>query len=558
MFVRLHRQRHAGREYTSVHLCESYRDSGKGGKPRNRVVYNLGSLDKLGMDAVRKLASGFRKIATGQTTDGTVVSLPEGQDFGHLYAVDRTWKNIGLSEALLEAGIAGDAEYPVTELVRLMVINRICDPCSKLALLDWMEDVHVPGFTEKKPSYHHFLRAMDRLIAVKETAEPLVARRLLESSGSSSVDLVFYDITSTYFEGDRSIEEDDIRAYGYSRDGRFDRRQITIGMVMTGNGIPLCHHVFPGNTLDKTTVIEVVRDLKERFDLRRVIFVGDRGMLSDENLEEILTEEFGFIVAHRLRRNVAAAEVIGDLWNKFDRTIEKEQFLSDERTSLRFALAYSPRIAKDARRKREERLSTSDAFIESILHRLANPPVRGRRMTPQGAYDRIRDYLRDHHMLSFYDVSINDGEVRALPDRKTRAWEEKIDGMLLVETTDLTSPPEEVIRRYKELAEIERGFRALKSSLELRPLNHWTEKRIRSHVFLCILALQMERWMRKRLVDISVPKAIAILRRIKAVMLTSPEKNTLMVTKAKGEQKEILRRLGVPSPSELFPESCSV
>src|SRR4030066_1008116 len=243
MFVRLHRQRHAGREYTSVHLCESSRDAEKGGKPRSRVVYNLGPLDKLGMDAVRKLASGFRKIAGGEVTDGTVISFPGGEDFGHVYALDRTWENLGFSEALREAGIAGDAEYPVTELGRLMVINRICDPCSKLALLDWMEDVHVPGFVEKKPSYHHFLRAMDRLIAVKKKAEPFVAKRLLESSssGSSSVDLVFYDITSTYFEGDRSIEEDDIRCFGFSRDGRVDRRQSTIGVGRTGNGIPLCH-----------------------------------------------------------------------------------------------------------------------------------------------------------------------------------------------------------------------------------------------------------------------------------------------------------------------------
>lgn len=558
MFVRLHRQRHAGKEYTSVHLCESYRDPERGGKPRNRVVYNLGPLDKLGMDTVRKLASGFRKIAGGQATDGTVISFPGGEDFGHVYALDRTWKNIGFSEALREAGIAGDAEYPVMELVRLMVINRICDPCSKLALLDWMEDVHVPGFVEKKPSYHHFLRGMDRLIAVKEKAEPLVARRLLDSSGSSSVDLVFYDITSTYFEGDRSIEGDDIRTYGYSRDGRFDRRQITIGVVMTRSGIPLCHHVFPGNTVDKATVAGVIRDLKERFDLGRVIFVGDRGMLSDENLEAVLDEELGFIVAHPLRRNVVAAEVIGELWNKFDRTNEKEQFLSDERTSLRFALAYSPAIARDARRNREERLLAADALIGEILRKLANPPARGRRMTPQGAYDRIRDYLRDRRLLSLYDVSIDDGEVRVLPNRKTRAWEEKIDGMLLVETTDLASEAEEVIRRYKELAEIERGFRALKSSLKLRPLNHWTEKRIRAHVFICILALQMERWMRKKLGDISVPKAIRILRRIKAVMASSPERATMVVTRADKEQKEIFRRLGILSPSELFPESCSV
>jgi hypothetical protein len=474
MFVRLHRQRHKGREYTSVHLCESYRDPQKGGVPRNRVVYNLGPLEKLGMETVRKLASGFRKIAGDEPVDGTVISFPEGHDFGHVYALDHTWKRIDFSEALLEAGIVGDAEYPVTELVRLMVINRICDPCSKLALLDWMEDVHIPGFLVKKPSYHHFLRAMDRLIGVKEKAEPAVAKRLLDSSGVSSVDLVFYDITSTYFEGDRSIEEGDIRAYGYSRDGRFDRRQIAIGVVMTGDGIPLCHHVFPGNTVDKTTVSEVIRDLKERFALRRVIFVGDRGMLSDENLEAVLDHELGFIVAHPLRRNKVAAEVIEELGKKFDRQGEKEQFLSDERNFLRFVLAYSPAIARDARKNREERLAGADAFIREILRKLTNPPARGRRVTPQGAYDRIRDYLRDRRLLSLYDLSIDEGDVKVLPNRRARAWEEKIDGMLLVETTDLTSPATEVIRRYKELAEIERGFKALKSTLELRPLHHWT------------------------------------------------------------------------------------
>src|SRR3990172_4359189 len=475
MFVRLHRQRHKGREYTSVHLCESYRDPDKGGKPRSRVVYNLGPLDKLSMDTVRKLASGFRKIAGGETTDGTVIFFPDGHDFGHVYALDRTWKNLGFSDALLEAGIAGDAEYPVIELVRLMVINRICDPCSKLALLDWMEDVHVPGFLGKKPSYHHFLRAMDRLIAVKEKAEPLVVERLLESSGSSSVDLVFYDITSTYFEGDRSIEQDDIRCFGYSRDGRFDRRQIALGVVMTGDWIPLCHHVFPGNTVDKTTVVDVVKDLKERFDLRRVIFVGDRGMLSDENLEAVLDEELGFIVAHPLRRNAQAAEVISGLGDKFDRGKDKEQFLSHERAFLRFVLAYSPVIARNARRNREERLAGADVFIGEVLRKLANPPVRGRRMTPQGAYDRIRDHLRDRRLLSLYDVSIDEGEGKVIPNRKAREWEEKIDGMLLVETTDLDSPPEAGVRRYKELAEIERGFKALKSTLKIRPLNHWTE-----------------------------------------------------------------------------------
>jgi transposase len=117
-------------------------------------------------------------------------------------------------------------------------------------------------------------------------------------------------------------------------------------MVMTPEGIPLCHHVFPGNTADKTTVTDVVKDLKGRFALRRVVFVGDRGMLSDLNLEGLIDEQLGFIVAHPLRRNQHATEVIGSLGRQFDRDSMKEQILEEKRQAFRFVVAYSPQIAR--------------------------------------------------------------------------------------------------------------------------------------------------------------------------------------------------------------------
>ena len=148
--------------------------------------------------------------------------------------------------------------------------------------------------------------------------------------------------------------------------------------------------------------------------------------------------------------------------------------------------------------------------------------------------------------MSFYQMEIEDDRVTVHPNGKTRSWEEKIDGMLLVETTDLTSPPEEIIHRYKELAEIERGWRALKSTLLLRPVHHWTEDRIKAHVFICVLALQIERLMRNRLKTLSVSKAIDRLRRIKVGEMRVGDTTTLLATEVTAEQKEILRELGVP------------
>jgi transposase len=554
MFIRIARQRQGNKEYRSLQIAESFRDPEKGGAPRTRILAHLGTLENLGEKQVEKLITGLQRALGREASEERIGELLSARDFGHVYAVCETWNRLGLSQTLDHLEIAGEASFPAADLVRLMVVNRVCDPCSKMALLEWLDGVHFPGYEESRPSYHHLLRAMDRLLAIKEKAEPLIARTFL-SLFDQQVDLVFYDITSTYFEGDRSIGEDDFRRYGYSRDGRFDRRQITIGVVMTREGIPLCHHVFPGNTVDKTTVVNVVRDLKARFDLRNVIFVGDRGMLSDENLETILDEELGFIVAHPLRRSQIAASVIAELGCRFDRSSEAEQFLCDERTSVRFVLAYSSQIAREVREERKARLSRADGFVAECLRKLTNPSGRGRKATPQGTYDRIRDYLRDHHLLAFYDIDLVDGEVVVRADRQARAWEGTIDGMLLLETTDLVLSPEEVVHRYKELAEIERGWRALKSTLLLRPVHHWTEDRIKAHVFICVLALQIERLMNRRLKSISVRKAIDRLRQIKAGELRVGGVTTKTLMRVTEEQQNLFKSLDVPPPRFANAES---
>lgn len=393
---------------------------------------------------------------------------------------------------------------------------------------------------------------MDRLIAIKDRAEPLIATRLLAER--EAVDLVFYDITSTYFEGERSLVDDDVRRHGYSRDHRGDRRQVVIGLVMTRDGIPLCHHVFPGNTADKTTVVAVVADLKQRFHLKRVVFVGDRGMLSEANLEHLLGEEVGFIVAHPVRKNAQATAVIGAVRPTFDAAVAQEQYREELREGVRFVVAYAPEIAADTRANRLARLAKADLWIKDVQRKLANPSGRGKPPTAQGAYDRIRDYLRDRTLLGLYEVELIGDRLSVKKNRKALAWEETIDGVLMLETTDLKLPAAEVVTRYKELAEIERGWRTLKSSLLLRPVYHWTERRILAHIFICVLALQVERWMRNRLKTVSVPKALRLLQQIKVGQLSVNGKTMIVATKPTAEQKELLQTLGVKPIPTRFPD----
>ena len=543
MFIRIAKQKRGGKTYRHLQIAESFRDPAKGNEPRTRILAHLGTVEGLGEEQIEKLIAGLRRAIGREPESSSPPQLLFAQDYGHVHAVSGAWNLLGLSAALEQAGIKGDTTFDAATLIRMLVVNRLCDPCSKLALLDWLDSVFYEG--ESRPSYHHLLRAMDRLIAVKGTAEPKIAQCFL--AGREKLDLVFYDITSTYFEGDRSLVDDDLRRYGYSRDGRFDRRQVVIGLVMTRQGIPLCHHVFAGNTVDKTTVAGVVEDLRDRFDLERVVFVGDRGMLSDGNLDLLLGEGLGFIVAYPLRRNSYATEVVGELRKQFDREKEIEQFHEDVREQMRFVVAYSPAIARETKAARTERLKKADGWIKEVRHKLAKPAGRGRTPTAQGTYDRIRDYLRDHGLLGYYHVELDAGRLSITKNKQALAWEETIDGVLMLGTTDMESPAEEIVRRYKELAEIERGWRSLKSTLLLRPVFHWTEKRIRAHIFVCVLALQMERWMRRKLTGISsVPRAVEVLRGIKAGELEVGGKLLRVPTKPTEEQRRLLKKLGVP------------
>ena len=381
--------------------------------------------------------------------------------------------------------------------------------------------------------------------------KPLIAQAVLDPK--EPVDMVFYDITSTYFEGDKSIQDDDLRRYGYSRDHREDRRQVVIGLVMTRHGIPLCHHVFAGNTVDKTTVTQVVSDLKRRFQLRRVIFVGDRGMLSDGNLIHLMEEDLDMIVAHPVRGNGLAQEVIRDMKKLINPESTDEQFYEDVRKRVRFIMAYSPEVAEQSKESRQHRLEKADAWLKPVLKRLAQPTGRGEKATPQGTYDRIRDYLRDHNLLRWYHVELVNGTLSVKRNREALHWEATVDGVLLLETSDMTLPAQDIVKHYKELAEVERGWRTLQCSLQLRPVYHWTEQRIRAHIFICVIALQMERWMRNKLQSISVPKAMQVLRQMKAGELCFGDTATLMLTAITPEQKEIMKKLGVtpPTPAHL-------
>lgn len=563
MYVRVVTSRQGDRTYRSVQLVESYRDADKGGKPRTRVLLHLGNVDDLSGEKVDRLVDGLLRAVGRPVASAGEVDVPFALDFGDVWAIVGIWQQLRIGTILREKARRSRREFDLEAHIRLMVVNRLCDPRSKLGLLAWLEGVYVPGIERGSVTYDNLLRSMDFLIEQKEVVEREVFEAV-RTLFDEELEMVFYDLTSSYFEAEKSITAEDIRKYGYSRDHRGDRRQIVIGMVTTTDGIPIAHHVFAGNTVDRKTVEEVVKDLRERLRLKRVTFVGDRGILSAANREAIREAGMDYLIAHGLRRDADSLDLLERCDSvlrkarKDGRSVTVAAGMYGVRPDDHFAISYDPEIALTSRESRQERLTKADAAIEEILGALKkakDPSVRqrGRKLTADGAQLRIHDYLRDHEITRLYEVRL-DAEaplgVVVTPNEEARAFEERIDGILIVEGSRKELTPEEMIERYRSLAEIERSWRALKSTLRLRPVFHWTEERIRAHVFICVLALVVERVMRKKLAraKTSVPAALETLRRIRAGKAVVGTKSVPVLTHVSQEARDIYGDLGVTAP----------
>lgn len=555
MWFRISTKRQGGRTSRSVQLCRSIRT---GKTVRTKIIAHLGPYEEF----IHKQAPGLlARLAqmTGQTIEETI--FENGQDAGNVLAIMLLWEKIGLSARLQRHLPPSRVEFDVVKYIQCLVINRLCDPKSKLGIKEWLEGTYFPGLNENDFVYHHALRAMDWLIDRKQVLEREIADTFL-TLFDTRVQILFYDITSSYFTSTRSVDPDDpeeIRDCGYSRDKRPGSYQVTIGLVMTEGGLPLCHYVFPGNTTDKSTVQGVVEDVKRRFGIKDVIIVGDRGMLSGGNLDMITDEELRFIISHPLRGDNAVCNVIKQLLNKLKRIAEHtdgEVYNQTKYEERRFVVSFKKSKAEENAKSREKALKKAQAFIDKKLFSLKRSmdgrmrKRRGRPATPQGTYDAIHDYLRDRKLLQLFKVTLSKSKVIVKANAKARRWEKKIDGVVVVETTEEKLTPSEIMAQYKNLNEVEQGFRTLKSSLDLRPNYHWTPKRIKAHIFLCVIALQISRLMRKRLAGshLSWEKAVERLRGIKTFTIKTGSIQRRGITAASSEQKQVCRQLKIPFP----------
>lgn len=517
MFTRISRS--GGRSY--LQLVESFREDGK---VKQRMIASLGRLDQVKVKAL--IADLERSIGVkppGAAPDApaqgaTPVAFASARAFGDLYALQCLWQELGLGAALKRCLRSSHRQFDAEALVRTMVFNRLSDPRSKLALLDWLARVEMPGLSQV--SHQQLLRAMDALLARIDAVE-LALTQLIKPLLDTSLSLVFYDLTTIRIHGEKELTED-LRQYGLNKETGGIARQFVLGVVQSAEGIPLLHTVAPGNISEAATLRPMLEHLLKRFDLARLVVVADRGLLSLDNIAQIRAlalekqRQVDFILAVPARRYKAMPALMAEL--HYTEGLAETCFENE-----RCIVAYDAQTATRQAEKRRAEIQDVEALGQKLADKLdaldaaelaaaakkarsgaanrQDKAAKKRSASDRSAYVRFAKALKDRKLSKYFTVDWQAERFSFEQNEAAISASEALDGklVLLTSLSQAESSSAQTVHRYKALADIERGFRVLKSDLEIAPMHHRIELRIRAHALICFLALVLHRLLRLKL-----------------------------------------------------------
>ena len=585
MFLKLTKS--GGRHYAQ--LVESFRN--EAGQPRQRTICSLGRLEPGGdvdkLIAALQRARGLDATPTGNPLDG--LRFEASRCAGDVWALWQLWRSLGFDD-LAAVWRRSRVEVDVLGCLRVMVFNRLCDPASKLGVLRWLETVALPldfGFAEGPPQHQHLLRAMD---VMDEHSDALGARlaTLMRPLIDEDLSVVFYDLTTVEVAG-QAVVGDDVRAYGLSKSGLV-ARQFMLSLVQTAEGLPIAHEVHPGNIAEAKTLLPMIKSLLARYPLKRMVLVADRGLLSVNNLDELAklqatlaaqgravsleyvlavpAARYGdFAEALRASASTQPADkpwVAETTWQSSTKPVSKGSSKSSPAsapTPRRLVIAHDPEVAQRRTQARNKAITELLALGEQWGGKLdaqdAGARRRGRPLSDSGAKARFYYAVKDANLAHLIKVDLQAEAFSFTIDEDKRRYLELLDGkLMLVTNTDARAA--EVVQRYKSLADIERGFRVLKSDIEIGPVYHRLPQRIRAHALVCFMALILYRVMRMRLKANDRPESptrlLQQLQRIHQQTLRTADGQTLHgLTAMTPAQKSlfIALQLPIPTPAEL-------
>jgi transposase len=520
-----------------IRVVEAFRENGK---VKQRVVADLGRKDLL-VEMLPKLQRLLAGESADQTDDYAEPHILDASTWGPVLAVRTLFEQLGLWDILNES-LGRAKEVPFADRAFVLVANRLIRPASEHALAGWLETDFVCDRRGRRfvPNWHQrnrvrvhssqldaWYRTLDQLYKAKERIEEKLYLQLRDLF-SFKPELVLYDITSSYFEGAGPV---DFAKHGYSRDSKPHNVQVVVGVVMVA-GWPIAHHVWPGNRIDHDTVLEVVDDLKKRFGFRRVIFVGDRGMVTAENLEALKRGRHRFVVGLNRRRNAKLKgwlKLLDDTkWVNCPVGITAQERQTDPpRTKAQEVASGDPSmrviiVDSDERRNYEQTMrQRSMDRTRDKLEKLKTRVTSGRLKARDGIVKAAERILGKNHGRRYYTYDVSADGVFEFSECKAFEHEKRIEGKYVIATSEKSLSVVDAVAIYKDLADVERGFRQLKDVLALRPIYHQVEPRVRAHIFVAALALLVQRLLDRRLqeagIDFSSVRAMEALSTVRHV-----------------------------------------
>lgn len=524
MYLRTMRRKNkdgAVREYLCV-----VRSKREGSRVKQLFVGNLGRVDQLqGSEEidnlVEKLSEYCKRVKLYTAED---INKEWDKEYGLVGVYKRLWEELGLGEILRKYLGERGYEMNVESAIQAMVIGRLINPHSKLGTYEWIEDVYEDKWAGLE--LQHFYRAMDFLLEEKPKMEVEIFEGLRDLF-QQGLDLIMFDTTSIRYRGKG---EDDLIQYGYSRDRLKNMKQIIVGILMTRDGIPVGHEVWPGDTSDVRAFEQIINKVKDRFRINRIIFIADRGMVSKKNLDKLDESGYEYIVGIKMRRldKETKIELLSPVgFNKVARSLEVKEKVVNGR---RYIICYNPEEAEDEAQKRE--------YFTKIIKEKVDK-------------NTIKDWIIKNGYKKY--IKVTGAEIKLDEDRLRK--EALYDGKwILLTNTDFSS--REISFYYKGLWQIERGFRSLKTELETAPIYHWTESRIRSHIYICFLALIMRIGLEKRIKaidsNLNFSDVIRDVGRIKASKLKINNEELIIRTDLTGNANVAFKAVNMRVPSKIL------
>jgi len=467
-------RKYKDRVYRTHLLRRSYRE---GGKVKNETLGNLSHLPDELVDIIRRSLQGETFVPLGQA-----FAITRSRAHGHVQAVETAMQRLGLASLI--------AAKPCRErdLVLAMVSSRIVAPQTKLATTRWWQTTTLAeDFAVSDANESELYAAMDWLLQRQGTIEKKLATRHLRVGG-----LVLYDLSSSYFEGTTCP----LAKRGYSRDGKHGLLQVNYGLLTNARGCPVAVSVHEGNTSDSTTFLPEVRRLRTDFGIERMVMVGDRGMIAQKAIDEMRdTEGVGWITALKsvsIRALVEQGHLQLDLFDERNLL----ELSSPDYPGERLMACRNPPLAERRAHTRQALLEATEKSLEKIKARVASAKLAGKAVIGV----RVGKIVNQYKVAKHFELEIGEATFSFRRKADSIAAEAALDGIYIIRTSVPANEMEaaDCVRNYKSLANVERAFRSLKTvDLKVRPIHHRLADRVRSHIFLCMLAYYVEWHMRE-------------------------------------------------------------